>query len=717
MVMDFQKLSIISLRYPKAIILVWTLFLIFFGFYAQKLSTVLKDHGLLPNGAYVKVEHILSSEFHIPKDPVILVFEKKEFVSPEQFQQYIQQTLFPLKGIDGLSEMVSPLEREGMLKGNFAYALLAFKHTSHEMQPVIDEIHRRLPNNRDISVKMTGKSVVQADVNRASQNDLRKAERIGIPAAFIILWLAFGGIISAMIPIVIGMIGVTGTMGMMYWLGTKLELSNFVLNVIPMVGLALSIDFALLLVSRFREELQRESAVQALITTMKTAGRAVLFSAASVFLGLMGILFIPLPMFSTIAIGAMTVLTVSVLLTLTLVPALLSVLWPAIQAESKPLSTFRKKNIWYSMSLYMMKRPARMGLLASLLLITCFLPLNKMKLAIPDAASLPQGYNSRMAFEAYQTHFVARTSSDVYIVAQGKTHDLKKDDWLNAYKLIQKLEINPHVQRVDSVFSSLRMTPEQFYFLLQKPILKAKYEPIVQQFVKENRMLIHVTLKGEPTSKKVMSWLRLWEQEGESSDIHFLLGGEAKYQQEVFDDIFQNIKYVLLFILVSNYVVLFIAFRSLLIPLKIIAMNLLSMGASFGILVWISQEGHFGMEPNSIAIMIPVFIFGLAFGISMDYGVFLVSRIFEVYQQTQDNGRAVLVGLASTSRIITSAAAIMIAVTVPFAFGEVVGVKQLGIGLAAAIFIDATVIRMVLVPSLMRMLGKWNWWAPGWRLK
>ncbi|NOU75854.1 MMPL family transporter [Paenibacillus sp. LMG 31458] len=712
--MDFQKLAIISLRYPKAIILVWTLFLIFFGFYAPKLPTVLKDHGLLPNGAYVKVEHTLSSDFHVPEDPVILVFEKKEFVSPEQFQQFIQQTLFPLKGIDGLSEMVSPLQREGMLKGNFAYALLAFKHNSYEMKPVLDEIHRRLPNNRDISVKMTGKSVVQADVNRASQNDLRKAERIGIPAAFIILWLAFGGIISAMIPIVIGIIGVTGTMGMMYWLGTKVELSNFVLNVIPMVGFALSIDFALMLVSRFREELQRESAVQALITTMKTAGRAVLFSAASVFLGLMGILFIPLPMFSAIAIGAMTVLTVSVLLTLTLVPVLLSVLWPAIRAESKPLSTFTKRNILYSMSHYVMKRPVRMSLLASFLLITCFLPLNKIKLAIPDAASLPQGYNSRMAFETYQAHFVSQTSSEVYIVVQGKTHDLKKEEWLNAYKLIQKLEIDPYVQSVNSVFSSLRLPPEQVYSLLQKTISKAKFEPIVQQFVKENRMLIHVTLKGEPSSKKVMSWLRLWEQEGESSDLHFLLGGEAKYQQEVFDAIFQNIKFVLLFILVSNYVVLFIAFRSILIPLKTIVMNLLSLGASFGILVWIFEEGHFGMEPNSIAIMIPVFIFGLAFGISMDYGVFLVSRIFEVYQQTHDNGRAVLVGLASISRIINSAAAIMIAVTVPFAFGEVVGVKQLGIGIAAAIFIDATVIRMVLVPSLMRMFGKWNWWGPGW---
>lgn len=712
--MGYQKLAFLSLRYPKTIILLWVMFFVFFGLYAPKLSAVLKGHGLLADGDYVKVQRILSSDFHIPEDPVILVFEKDELVSPDQFRRFIERTLFQLQGIDGLMEVLSPLERAGMLEGDFAYALLAFQHRSYDMKPVLDEIHKRLPSHKEISVKLTGKSAVQADVNQASHNDLRKAEQIGIPAAFIILWIAFGGIVSAMLPIVIGVIGVTGTMGIMYWLGTKVELSNFVLNVIPMVGLALSIDFALMLVSRFREELERVPVEQALVTTMRTAGRAVIFSAACVFLGLLGILFIPLPIFATVSMGAMVVLTISVLLTLTLLPSLLFVFWPALQAESKPLSALRKANIWYSWSLYVMNRPVRMGLLASLLLISCFLPLSRMKVAIPDANSLPQGYESRIAAEIYQAQFGFPSTSHVFIVAQGKTHDLKKEDWLNAYSLIQRLEKDPNVQRVDSVFSGLQMSAEQLYFLFQKPMLKESFSPVIQQFVKENRMLIHVTIEGNPASSKAMDWIRRWEQESASKNIQILLGGEPKYQQEIFDAIFQNIEKVFLFIFVSNFIVLFVAFRSILIPLKTILMNLLSIGASFGILVWIFEGEYLSTKPDSIAIMIPVFIFGLAFGISMDYGVFLVSRIYEIYRQTQDNGYAVLAGLASTSRIISSAAAIMIAVTVPFAFGEVAGVKQLGIGIATAIFIDATVIRMVLVPALMRLLGKWNWWAPGW---
>ncbi|KRF06620.1 MMPL family protein [Paenibacillus sp. Soil766] len=712
--MILHKLGLISLRYPKLIVLFWVLFFLYFSWYAPKLPAVLKDHGLISDGAYAKVERTLASDYHMPANPVILVFEKNSKLEPQRFERYLQQDLLTLHGMQGLREIISPLEREGMIQGDYAYALLGFEQSPHDMEPVLREIQTRLPQHREMNVSLTGKSVVQEDVNRASQRDLRKAESFGIPAAFVILWLAFGGVTSSMIPIIVGVFGVTSSMGIMYGIGTRIDLSNFVLNVIPMVGLALSIDFALMMVSRFREEIHVLPVGQAILTTMTTAGRAVLFSALSVFLGLMGILFIPLPIFSTIALGAMTVLTVSVMLTLTLVPALLTLWWPAIRAERRPL--YAKKsmnNWWYTIARFVMHRPVQMSLLAACILVGCFLPLTTMKLAIPDATSLPKGYESRAAFEAYQTHFGTKTGSDVYLIATGKTTPLSQSDWKNAFLLIQKLERDPLVERVDSIYSTLRMSDEHLYALSPRPNAIANYERIFQSFVHQNKMLVQVRLKDEPSSPQVMDWVRSWEIEGESGALPFLLGGEAKYQQEIFNDIFDHVIYVFLFILISNYVVLFIAFRSILIPLKTILMNLLSLGASFGVLAWLFEEGHFGLEPSRIAIMIPVFIFGLAFGISMDYGVFLISRIYEEYQRTQDNYRSVLVGLGSISKIINAAAAIMIAVTLPFAFGDVVGVKQLGLGIAAAIFIDATVIRLVLVPALLVILGKWNWWGPG----
>ncbi|WP_240415175.1 MMPL family transporter [Paenibacillus periandrae] len=716
--MGVHRLALLSYRYPKVVISFWALFLLFFGSYASKLPTVLKDHGLLPSGAYVQVQQLLSADFHIPDNPIMLVFEKKEFVSLERFQHYIEQALNQLRGIDGLTEVISPLQTQGMLEGNYAYALLSFSYKPYQLKPVLANLHSRLLNQQDMTVTMTGKSVVQDDVNRASEHDLRKAELIGIPAAFIILWFAFRGIVSALIPVVIGMIGVAGTMGIMYGIGTQLELSNFVLNVIPMVGLALSIDFTLILVSRFREELERQAAEPAMVTAMQTAGRAVLFSAFSVLLGLMGTLFIPLPIFTSVAVGAMTVIVVSVCLTFTLLPAMLSFLWPAILAESKPQSdksAARRNNVWYAISLFVMNKPMRMLVLASLLLIGCLLPVSRMKLAIPDASSLPAVYSSRQAVEVYQDHFITPSTSPIVMIVQGKFDKLNKQDWMEAYALVQFLEKDPSVVRVDSVFSTLSIQPAKLdASLQQQPLPQNPYGSVLQRFVNKNHMLIHVTLRGSPSSEQVMEWLRQREQTGASAKLPYVLGGEAKYQQEVFDAIFHNLGYVLLFIIISNYLVLLFAFRSLLIPLKAIVMNLLSLGAAFGILVWIFEEGILGMEPSSIAIMIPVFIFGLTFGISMDYGMFLVSRIYEEYRKTQDNDRAVLIGLASTSRIITSAAAIMIVVTGPFAFADVVGVKQLGIGIAAAILIDATVIRMLVVPSLMKLLGSWNWWSPRW---
>ncbi|MFD0710835.1 MMPL family transporter [Paenibacillus sp. GCM10027626] len=685
--MHLRQLASISFRHPKAICLLWLLFLLFFGYFAPKLGDVLGDHGLVSDGAYAKVERLLSEEYQLPHDPVIMLFEKRDALSPDQFRTYIRQALQSLQAIKGINMIIPPFASEQMISHNYAYALLDTTVDIHGVKSLLDEINRRLPASEQVSVKMTGKPVVQADVNKASFSDLSRAERIGIPLAFIILLTAFGGILSAIIPIVTGMIGVAGTMGIMYWLGTRLELSSFMLNVIPMVGLALSIDFALLMVSRFREELRRANAEQALTRTMATAGRAVVCSAATIFFGLFGILFIPLPMFTSIALGAMVVLIISVLLTLTLVPAILSLIWPVIKTEKQPRLYFSSSKWRFQILHFAMAKPIRTSLAASLLLLFCVIPLQQLKLAIPDASSLPQTYASRMAFEHYE-RLGLHTKSEVYLVAYGPFQN--KGKRLAAAALIRELKADP---------MALRVQPLQ-------PLLSGQ---------STDKILIQIALKEEASSSSIRSWLRLWEQKGAdtAARLPFLLGGEAKYEQEVYDAIFQNINRTLLFILISNYIVLFLAFRSILIPLKTILMNLLSLGAAFGILVSIFQNGLFGMEPVRIAIMIPVFIFGLVFGISMDYGVFLLSRIFEVYQETGDNRRAVQTGLASVSRVIGSAAAIIITVTLPFALGEVVGVKQLGIGIAAAIFIDATIVRMLLVPALMVLLGKWNWWAPG----
>ncbi|BBH23808.1 transporter [Paenibacillus baekrokdamisoli] len=714
--MGYVRLGVLAYRCPKTFMLIWLLLLSVLGPYSAKLPSVLKDHGLLPKGEFIQVQQAMASQFGIPADPIILVFEKKNTVSEAQFHHFIRLTLDRLREVQGWTGQVSPWEREGMLQSSAAYALLTFRQKPHEMQSLVEQIHAIMPRDNNISVQLTGKSVVQVDVNRASQHDLRKAELIGLPAAFIILWLAFGGIASAMIPVLIGMIGVTATMGIMYGLGTRMELSNFVLNVIPMVGLALSIDFALMLVSRFREEIANAPAEQAIITTMRTAGRAVLFSAASVSLGLMGLLFIHLPIFTTVALGAMTVIVVSVLLIVTLLPALLAFLTPTLQRENNAKRAKRDRGAWQKWAIFIMNRPILMAGLSSMILLGCLLPLARLQIAIPDATSLPSAYESRMAAASFEHYFTEPNSSHVYVLAIGQAAALTKGDWERAYSIHKRLEQDAGVLQVNSVFSRNDSQSERLSVKIQhsNETPRSSMQFASAPYVNKNLMLMDITIKGNPESKEAKNWLRNMEQEGERGQMRFLLGGEAKYQQEIFDAVMKPIPIVITFICLSNFMVLFLAFRSVLIPIKAIAMNLLSLAASFGILVWVFEKGHLGFEPYPIAIMIPVFIFGLVFGISMDYGVFFLSRISEAYKQSGDNDLAVRIGLASSSRIITSAAAILIVVTLPFAFGEVVGVKQLGIGIAAAVFIDATIIRLILVPALMKLLGGWNWWVPRW---
>jgi putative drug exporter of the RND superfamily len=244
---------------------------------------------------------------------------------------------------------------------------------------------------------------------------------------------------------------------------------------------------------------------------------------------------------------------------------------------------------------------------------------------------------------------------------------------------------------------------------------KDQTAPILDYFVRENKMLIEVYLNTNDHSAEAREWIRDWSSRDLGLNAYF--GGAIKFEQEIFDEIFEKAPYGLLLIVISTFFILMAAFRSLLIPLKAILMNILSLSCTFGIVVWIFQQGHLGAEPSDIALILPVFVFTLVFGLSMDYEVFLISRIQEFYLKTGDNTEATISGLTYTSKIITSAAAIMIVVTGAFAFTGVMPIKQLGVGIAIAIFIDATIVRMVLVPALMKLFGDWNWWFFGYKNK
>jgi putative drug exporter of the RND superfamily len=671
-----RKLAEWSVTYAGRIILLWVFLLSAALPAAMHLPDVLNDHGLRIEGSSSeRAEQRMAEELHLPREPIILLFQKEPLVSSEQFTQYIDHSLSAVKTVTGVGDLMAPSMSAGMRTDQAAYALVHPHVAGHQLDSLISDLRSKLPQERGITVELTGKPVIQADVNEASRTDLSRAELIGLPLALLILWRAFGGLTAALIPIAAGLISVIGAMGIMYAIGTEMPLSVFVLNVLSMVGLALSIDFALILVSRFREEHQGQGTMQALSSTLRTSGKAIVFSAICVLLGLGGVCFFRMPIFTSVALGAMVVLSLSTLVTLTLVPALLALLADkgrlSYSAQQLPM---QRAGFWYGVSSLAMKRPLLTCILCAGLLLACLAPAGQLRLAVPDAQSLPPGTESRQAAEAWERLFGRPGTSSV------------------------DLFVGPlPPQQVTKLLGELAQDPLVVWADVRSRVLPS------------GASLISVRLQGDEDSPAVMDWLR----EQEKLHPQWEIGGEAKYRQEVLDQLVAHVDEAAVFMIVSNMIILLFAFRSLLLPLKMIVMNMLSLGAAFGILAWLFQSGRLGLEETNIAVMIPVFIFGLAFGISMDYGVFLVSRMAESYRRTGDNERAVQEGLAMTGKLITSAAAIMIAVTLPFASAGVSGVKQLGIGIACAVFIDATVIRMLLVPAFMKLMGKWNWWFPG----
>jgi len=571
-------------------------------------------------------------------------------------------------------------------------------------------VKKKLSNNNGVKVSLTGGPVLNADMNKASQDDLAKAEKIGLPIALIVLLFAFGGVIAAVIPLIIGLISVVSAMGFLYLLGDQMNLSVFLLNVIPMIGLALGIDFALLLINRFREELKEKTVEESVIIAVSTAGKSIAFSGLCVFLGLSAMLLIQVDIFKTVAIGGMGVVILSVLASLTFLPALLSLLGKHIN-KLTILKPSNKQSVWKTFAIFVMKRPVMMTIATVILLAIGAYQVKDITLTIPAEDSLPKSYESRTSFEIFESHFLKDKKDPVIFVLDTSSPILEAKTLEKVEELSQSLKKEKMVKDVTSIFSLTKTKDtNELTAMLQNPSYQQALQPVLKQLTTKNKMILYVYLHQDASSKKAQEFAKKWNKPYKG--IHITVGGEAKFNQEIFDEIDQKVPYGLLFVFVSTYFILFIAFRSVLIPLKAIAMNVLSLSCTFGILVWLFQGGHFGIEATTIALIIPILVFGIVFGLSMDYEVFLISRIQEIYHDTNDNDYATLEGLTSTSKIITSAALIMIVVTGAFAFTGIIPVKQIGLGISLSILIDATIVRMILVPSLMKLLGKWNWWTP-----
>jgi len=488
--------------------------------------------------------------------------------------------------------------------------------------------------------------------------------------------------------------------GLLQLINNAWQMSAFVPNVTLMIGLAVGIDYALFVVARFREQRRMgHELIESIGIAGDTASRAVFFSGGTVVIALMGMFIVPTSIFQGFAVGASIVVVLAVLGSLTLLPALLALLGDNVNRLSLP---FVKKGgldddtgFWAGAARFVMCYPLAMALLSGAFLIALAVPYFSINLGAAGASSLPEGYNSRRAFELLDREFLAGRAQPAEVVV--KATDVSA----------------PAVQAaLDDFVAALTADPD--YTVLNGVVTSPDLTLAV----------VSVAVPGDTTSDRAIDAMKRIRAEFVpaafgSVDANVYVGGPTAGNSDFFDLVNMYTPYVFAFVLGFSFVLLMMIFRSLVVPVKSIIMNLLSVGAAYGVIVAIFQWGWgadlLGFQTvDAVEAWLPLFMFTILFGLSMDYHIFLLSRIRERFDETADNAGSVAFGLRTTANIITGAAAIMVAVFGGFALGDFVVFQQIGVGLAVAVFLDATVVRTILVPATMRLLGDVNWYMPSW---
>jgi uncharacterized membrane protein YdfJ with MMPL/SSD domain len=568
-----------------------------------------------------------------------------------------------------------------------------------DIKPIVSIVNRanRTPG---FSVAITGEHTVGNDFGTLSQRDLEHGELFfGLPAALVVLMLVFGAVVAGLVPVLMALLSIIVGLGLVAILALEFTLSVFIVNMLSGMGLALGIDYSLFVISRYREERalgsEREEAIG---LAGATASRAVLFSGGTFVVALFGMLLVPTNIMRSLAVGAIIVGVVSVAAALTLLPALLSVLGDRVNALRVPVlgrnigrAGAAESRIWRAVVRAVLRRPVVSLLVSAGLMIAAAVPIFGLHIGASGVTTLPNDLPSKRGYLALQREFPSDSPYPVEIAVQGGSTSVLSD----LVRLQRKLARDP------------RFGPGT-----------------IQTSATGSVSVLTVPVRGDPVGGQAIAAVRdlhnhVLPATFAGTGAKVLVGGKTEQNAEYFDAVTTPTPYVLAFVLGLSLIVLTVAFRSLVVALVSIVLNLLSVGAAYGLITLVFLHGYaagfFGFQhAHVVDAWVPLFLFSVLFGLSMDYQVFLLSRIKERYDQTADTRDAVASGVASTARIITGAALIIVVVFSGFARGQLVQFQQMGFGVAVALLLDATIIRSVVLPSIMSLLDRRTWYLPPW---
>ncbi len=612
-----------------------------------------------------------------------IVFEVANGVGTKRVA--IEKYLAEIRAEKGVQDVGSPFAADGQISesGTIAFATVDFEQDAEFS--VVDTLQEKAA-----ALKRDG-VITEFSGFQFTGGELPASEIFGLIAAAVILLIAFGSVVAAGLPIITAIIGIGIGLGSVGLWAAVVDTPDFTVQVASMIGIGVGIDYALFIVTRFRESKGRGNDVRsAILEASTTAGRAVVFAGLTVVVSLLGMILMRLKFLNGLAIGSSTAVAVAVLAAMTLLPALLAIVGKRI----KPVfaHTDSKRSVWEGWSRLLQRRAVPAAALGMIALVALSIPTLFIRLGEADAGSSPKTETVRRA------------------------HDLLAEGFTPGFE-------SPFLVVVETPDNASQATPAMLASEIRKtPGIAFVTEP---QPTEDGRAaLLTAIATTSPQDRKTDSLLHHLRNDVipkalEGSNAKAFVGGAAASNTDFATFIGQRLPYFIGAVLVISFLLLLAMFRSVLVPLKAVIMNLLSIGAAYGVMVAVFQWGWFGSlfgvsQGAPIAPWAPMMLFAIVFGLSMDYEVFLLSKIRERYDETGDNSMAVAQGVAATARVITAAAAIMVFVFGFFVFGSQREIKLIGLGLATAVFIDATIVRLVLVPATMELLGDRNWWLPRW---
>ena len=585
----------------------------------------------------------------------------------------------------------------------------------------------------------TGGIAIDVIFDTRIQDDLIKAEIISGPLSIIILGIVFGTVVAALLPIGVAVLTVISAMGVTIWLSNVTDVTQYALNIITLIGIGVSVDYSLFIVNRFREELNQGRDIRtSTAISVATAGKAIFFSGITVAIGLMGMLFFENTGLPSLGIGGTLSVSIAMVFSVIVLPAILAMLGHRVFKGKIPFSfsteNEKEDGAWAKIANTVMARLWAVLIPTLVILLGAGLPFLQADFSIASRDALPPDDETRIGFELMDEKWPEEAVNAAMIVIDFDGQDPLEEDNLIA---VHRWMVNyigeervldgfgyalPNSSMNESEVLQFWQTPDEF---LDNETLATR-EYVRAQFLSDNITYLVFSLDGSitgETSREFVSDLRsdrseLLDELNIGDDGVLKVAGFAAYSLDVLDAIIENLPIALAFILIATMVLIFIQVRSVIIPIKAIIMNILSISASFGMLVFVFQWGYgadlLNFTPQPIETTNPIIMFCIVFGLSMDYEVLMLSRIHEEWERTGDNTLAVANGLQKTGRLITGAAAIMVVVFSAFGLSSIVILKQIGFGLALAILIDATIVRALVVPATMRLMGKANWWSPKW---